>query len=421
MFLDEATVEFTSGKGGDGSASFHREKHVPRGGPHGEDGGRGGDVVLVADKHMRTLYDFKMNRKFKAENGVDAVGNKNGKNGKPIEVRVPVGTLVTDTETGDLLVDLNSDGMKFVVCRGGKGGFGNLHYVSSVRQVPTFAQKGAPGEVIIAKLELKLVADVGLIGLPNAGKSTIISQVSAARPKIADYPFTTIAPNLGVVSIGDTSFTMADMPGLIEGAHEGRGLGHQFLKHVERTKVLVHVVDVMPIDESNPRDNFELIENEIKQYSEALWERPRVIALNKIDLISDEEAEEIKRDFADSEFPVFLVSGVAAKGFEPMLHLLATMLVEAENSQAAPIFMPTARDNKDSHWEVVADGDGFLVNGKRLERMIAMTNLANEEAVRYLHRRLSRIGVIERLRQLGATEGDTVTIGGIEFAFSDEL
>lgn len=420
MFLDEAIVEFTSGRGGNGSASFHREKHVPFGGPHGEDGGRGGDVVLVADKHMRTLYDFRQNRKFKAGDGVDAVGNKNGKGGKTLEVKVPVGTIVTDTETGDVLADLNGDGIKFVVCRGGKGGFGNLHYVSSVRQVPTFAQNGAPGERVLAKLELKLLADVGLIGLPNAGKSTLISRISAARPKIADYPFTTITPNLGVVSHHDSSFTVADMPGLIEGASEGKGLGHQFLKHVERTSVLVHVVDCYPIDESEPRANFDLIEAELKAYSELVWGRPRLIALNKTDILPPEDVEEIAARFSDLDISTFPISAVAGHGLEPLLNEVVRLLDESARSTPIPVFMPAKADEGDV-WDVIKQEGAFKVTGKRIERMIAMTNLDNEEAVRYLHRRLNRIGVIAKLRAKGAQEGDTVTIGKVEFAFSDEL
>jgi len=421
MFLDEAVVEFASGRGGNGAASFHREKHVPRGGPNGEDGGRGGDVVLVADGHMRTLYDFKLNRKFLAENGVDAVGNKSGRNGKSIEVKVPVGTVVTDTETGDVLVDLSSDGMKYVLCRGGKGGFGNLHYTNSVRQVPTFAQKGAPGESVVAKLELKLLADVGLVGLPNAGKSTLISRVSAAKPKIADYPFTTIVPNLGVVSYRDTSFTIADMPGLIEGASQGRGLGHQFLKHVERTRVLVHVVDVYPIDESEPLANYELIEAELKSYSEEIWSRPRLVALNKIDVLPEEDLKPIVERFSAVGHPVYAISAVSGQGMEPLLAEIVRVLEENPVPATIPVLMPGKRDEADEFWDVVRDGDRYRVIGKRIERMIAMTNLDNEEAVRYLHRRLKRIGVIEKLRDLGVEEDDTVFIGGMEFNYSDEL
>lgn len=421
MFLDEAIVEFASGRGGHGAATFHREKHVPRGGPNGEDGGRGGDVILVADSHVRTLYDFKLKRKFAAENGVDANGNKAGRYGKPIEVKVPVGTLVTDTETGDVLVDLNLDGMRYAICRGGKGGFGNLHYTNSVRQVPTFAQKGAPGEFITAKLELKLLADIGLVGLPNAGKSTLISRISAAKPKIADYPFTTIIPNLGVVSYMNQSFTVADMPGLIEGASGGKGLGHQFLKHVERTTLLVHVVDVYPFDESEPFANYQLIEKELKEYSEEIWGRPRIIALNKTDLLSPEDFEAVRAKFVDEKYPIFPISGVTGQGIEPLMAAMVHALNETPPPPPIPVLTPGKRDEEDQFWDVVQDGEVYRVIGKRIERIVAMTNLTNSEALRYLHRRLRRIGVIEKLREMDVQEGDVVFIGGAEFAYSDEL
>lgn len=421
MFLDEAIVEFASGRGGNGSASFHREKHVPRGGPNGEDGGRGGDVILVADSHMRTLYDFHLKRRFHAENGVDAVSNKNGRHGKSIEVKVPVGTLVTEIETGEALVDLNLDGMRYVICRGGKGGFGNLHYTNSVRQVPTFAQKGAPGEHIEVKLELKLLADIGLVGLPNAGKSTLISRISAAKPKIADYPFTTIVPNLGVVYYQGQSFTVADMPGLIEGAASGRGLGHQFLRHVERTTLLVHVVDVYPFDESEPVANYHLIESELKAYSEDIWSRPRIIALNKIDLLMPEDLAALSAKFEALGLPIYPISGVTGQGLDELLAAMVQTLESAPAPAPVAVFTPGKREEEDQFWDVVQDGETFRVVGKRIERIVAMTNLQNSEALRYLHRRLRRIGVIDKLRDMDVQEGDTVFIGGAEFAYSDEL
>lgn len=274
MFLDEAIVEFISGRGGSGAVSFHREKHVPRGGPNGADGGRGGSIILVSERGKRTLYDLQLAQKIVAQSADHGMGNKRGRDAKDIEVKVPVGTVIVDSETGDPLIDMATHGMRYVICKGGKGGKGNMHYTSSVRQAPNFAQKGAPGERILAKLELKMLADVALVGLPNAGKSTLISRLSAARPKIADYPFTTIIPNLGVVRFRDESFVIADMPGLIEGASDGIGLGHQFLRHVERCRVLVHVVDTFPVDGSNPRKNFDLIETELRRYSEDIWSRP---------------------------------------------------------------------------------------------------------------------------------------------------
>lgn len=421
MFLDEAIVDFASGRGGSGAVSFHREKHVPRGGPNGADGGRGGDIVLIADRNKRTLYDFKLQPKIHAANGEHAVGNKRGKDAKDVIVRVPVGTVISDAQTGEVIADLNAHGLKFVLCKGGRGGFGNLHYVSSVRQVPNFAQKGEPGERILAKLELKLLADVGLIGLPNAGKSTLISQISAAKPKIADYPFTTIIPNLGVVRLGDETFVVADMPGLISGAAEGKGLGHQFLKHVERTRVLVHLVDSFPIDGSDPTANYEAIEHELKLYSEEVWSRPRVIALNKTDLLPPAETARLVEKFAAYGCPVFPISAATGAGVEPLLYKVLEILKSAEPEEAIPIVVPAMHKADESAWTVEAVDGEFVVKGKRIERMVAMTNLEREDDLRYLHRRLERLGVIAKLREAGASEGDTVRIGEHEFAFTDEI
>jgi len=419
MFLDEAVVEFHSGRGGAGSASFHREKHVPRGGPNGADGGRGGDIVLIADRGRRTLYDFKLRTEFKAENGQDAAGNKSGRDGASVEVRVPVGTLVIDEETDMPIIDLAIDGMRHVLCKGGRGGFGNLHYTNSVRQAPTLAQKGAPGDSLRARLELKLLADVGIIGLPNAGKSTLISRISAAKPKIADYPFTTIVPNLGVVSFADTTFTVADMPGLIEGASEGKGLGHQFLKHVERTSVLIHVVEVVPLDGSDPVENYKLIENELKSYSEDIWSRPRLVALSKIDTIDDELLELMREEFQERTGleVVYAISAVSGKGLDPLLHATVAKVEEAAAQPKVQVLMPLGRQTDEGAWDVIEVKDGFEVEGKRIERMVAMTDLKSDEALRYLHRRLQRIGVIQRLEEMGAKDGDNVRIGGFEFAY----
>ncbi len=420
MFLDEAIVTLASGRGGSGAVAFHKEKHVPRGGPNGSDGGRGGDVTLIADRNRRTLYDFKLLDHYEAVDGGHAHGNKRGKDGKGIVVKVPVGTIVTDDETGNLLVDMTVHGTKYTLCQGGKGGFGNAHYVSSVRQVPNFAQKGAPSERKRVRMELKLLADVGLVGLPNAGKSTLISRISAAKPKIADYPFTTIVPNLGVVHFRNDSFVVADMPGLIEGASTGIGLGHQFLKHVERCRVLVHVVDVAPVDESDPFANYELIEGELKGYSEEIWSRPRLIALNKMDLIQGDRFNELREQFEALGMPLYTISGVTGEGLEPLMDGMLTTLKENTPDEPEEVLVPTLKANDDLSWEVQPQTSGYLVLGRRLERMVAMTDLANDEAVRYLHRRLQRIGVIDRLRELGAEEGDTVAVGDVEFAFSDE-
>lgn len=420
MFLDEAIVTFTSGKGGSGAVAFHTEKHVPRGGPNGADGGKGGDVYLVADRGRRTLYDFKLLDHYEADHGVHGLGNKRGKNGKDIEIKLPIGTIITDIETGEQLIDLTKHGMKFLIAKGGRGGHGNQHYVNSVRQAPNFAEKGGPSERVQVKLELKLLADVGLIGLPNAGKSTLISRISAAKPKIADYPFTTIVPNLGVVSFRDQSFTVADMPGLIEGASAGIGLGHQFLKHVERTRVLVHIVDAFPIDESDPIENFKKIEKEIKLYSAEIAERPRLIAINKIDLLPAENLAELKEKFEQFGFEVFPISGVTGQGLNELLNKMTDVVESTVTEEEIPVLMPALQRQGEDFWEVIEEEEGFRVAGKRLERMVAMTDLEKRDAVRYLQRKLDKIGVFAKLRAMGAEEGDTVMIGELEFEFSDE-
>lgn len=421
MFLDEAVVEFQSGRGGSGAVSFHREKHVPRGGPNGADGGRGGDIIIVADRNRRTLFDLRLQQRFVAADGVHGGGNKRGKNAKDVIVKVPVGTIIVNEETGQPIVDMSIHGLKVVLCKGGKGGFGNQHYTSSVRQVPNFAQKGAPGERILGKLELKLLADIGLVGLPNAGKSTLIARISSARPKIADYPFTTIIPNLGVVRFRNDSFVVADMPGLIAGASEGVGLGHQFLKHVERTRALVHLVDMFPVDESDPLTNYHTIENELKLYSEEIWSRPRLIALSKTDIVPHEKYGEIRKAFEDLGKPLFPISSVTGEGIEHLLAAMMDVLDETKGEPEIPVLMPALETLDRIPFEVEKTEDGFRVFGRRIERLVAMSDLENEEAVRYLHRRIERLGVIEALRQLGAEEGDDVTIGTATFSFTDEL
>jgi len=421
MFLDEAVVEFASGRGGAGAATFHREKHVPRGGPNGADGGRGGDVVLIADRHRRTLYDFKLRPRIEAESGSPAVGNKRGKDAPSIEVRVPVGTLVTDADSEESIADLNFDGARLVLAKGGRGGFGNLHFVSSVRQVPTFAEKGAPGEVVRARLELKMLADIGIVGLPNAGKSTLISRISAAKPKIADYPFTTIEPNLGVVEVAGETFTVADMPGLIEGASEGHGLGHQFLKHIERTAALVHVVEALPMDESDPVENYQTIENELRTYREEVADRPRMVVLNKIDLIASDEVDALRTRLEEASGQiVFALSAATGTGLEPLLFAMLGAVRASAGTSAATVTVRLGQKPVEDTWEVSAGEDGFRVKGKRVERLVAMADLGNEEAVRRLHRQLSRLGVLAKLRELGAEEGDPVFIGGIEFEYEEE-
>lgn len=419
MFIDEAEVRFESGKGGDGAATFHREKHVPFGGPNGADGGRGGDIILIADRGVRTLYDFQLRSEHKAEDGTNAHSNKNGKDGKSLEIRVPVGTVVTDLDMDEQLVDLSMDGMQFILCRGGRGGLGNLHFTSSVRQAPKFAQKGAPSEEVRVKLEIKMMADAGLIGLPNAGKSTLLGQISRAKPKIGAYPFTTLSPNLGVVSLGDKTYVVADLPGLIEGASEGHGLGHQFLRHAERTKVMIHVVDAFPIDESDPWENYQLIEQELSRYSEEISRRPRLIALNKIDLQSLGDLDQLIEQFQSTGLPVFAISGATGQGVEPLLWKTLEVIEAEEKAAPPPVIQPTVRIREPETWEVVHEDGEFHVKGRRIDRLVAMTDLENRDAVRYLHKRLEKIGVIDRLREMGAEAGSVVVIDNWEFEFTD--
>lgn len=418
-FIDETIVMLTSGTGGSGAVAFHREKHVPRGGPNGANGGRGGDVVLIADQGRRTLYDFHLAQRFNADNGVHAIGNKRGRDGKSIELRVPVGTMVMDAESGQLLADLTLHGTKFVVCKGGRGGHGNEHYVSSVRQVPNFAEKGEPGEAKRVKLELKMLADVGLVGLPNAGKSTLLSQISAAKPKIGAYPFTTITPNLGVVNVADESFVVADLPGLIEGASEGHGLGHQFLRHIERCKVLVHLVDAYPIDETDPFDNFKLIVTELESYAEGLSERPTIVLLNKVDLAPIGTHLEVREKIEELGFPVYAISAATSEGIKPVLFAILEALNAAESAAPTDVNLIVSAPRDDDPWNVIQVEEGFEIVGRRIERMVAMTELKNRDAVRYLHRRLSRMGVIEALKKAGAEEGDTVFVKNAVFTFAD--
>jgi len=419
-FLDEALVEFKSGKGGSGAVSFHREKFVPLGGPNGADGGRGGDLIVVADRNQRTLYEMQRLGRYHAADGTHGVGNKRGKNGKALEIKLPVGTIISNSVTGDILVDLKFHGQTLVLLQGGKGGSGNQHYANSVRQAPNFAQKGGPEEVVLAQLELKLIADVGLIGLPNAGKSTLISRISSAKPKIADYPFTTIVPNLGVVKINEDTFVVADTPGLIEGASKGIGLGHQFLKHVERNRVLVHIVDAMPIDGSNPLSNFHIIENELRLYSQELWERPRLVAINKIDIVPSDQYNALRQSFESLELPLFPISAATGQGIEPLLQAISQKLKEMPVDEEDVVLTPKPEAKTEDDWEIVVEDDGkYRLIGKRLERLVAMTDLQNSEAVGNLHQRLERVGVIKKLRELGTVQGDSVMVGDAEFDFED--
>ena len=337
-FIDEVTITIVAGKGGNGCVSFRREKYVPRGGPDGGDGGEGGSVVLEASERKHSLLDFRYRNLFRAKPGRNGAGrNRQGRNGEDLVQEVPVGTVVKDPQTGDVLADLTEPAQRWIAAKGGRGGKGNAHFVSSTHRTPRFAQEGQPGEERDLKLELKLIADVGLVGFPNAGKSTLISAVSAARPKIAEYPFTTLTPNLGVVQYDDAPpFVIADVPGLIEGAHEGAGLGVRFLKHIERTRLLVHVVDLSRVFSDNPLEPFRQIEHELESYSEELLKKPRIIVLNKTDLIKDKQnLNKIEKKYLELGLPVLLVSSLKREGLREMVRLIIKKLTEINEKKSA--------------------------------------------------------------------------------------
>jgi GTP-binding protein len=424
VFIDEAVIEVEAGRGGDGCVSFRREKHVPRGGPDGGDGGNGGSIMLVADTHLSTLLDFHYKRRYKAGSGGHGSGsNRKGRNGKSITLHVPVGTLVYDADTGDLLADLSRPGMRFVAARGGKGGRGNAHFATPTRQTPRFAEKGLPGERRTLRLELKLLADVGIVGMPNAGKSTLISRISAAKPKIADYPFTTLVPNLGVVRYQDQSFVVADIPGLIEGAHAGVGLGHQFLRHVERARLLLYLLDVSPFATAPPLEAFETLQRELELYNPDLARKPALVALNKIDALAPDERESIdtvRRAIEAQGYEVFPISAYTGEGLEALLARLAQRvaelpppepLIEPAPEVAKPVRQPT---------RVYKDGEVFVVEGTLPLEIVQRTDFGNHEAVLRMQKRLKGLGVFRRLQELGAQEGDTVRIGDVELEYTPD-
>ena len=429
MFVDEVQISVKSGSGGNGVIAFRREKFVPRGGPSGGDGGKGGDVALLPDGRLTTLIDFRYKRNYKAERGGDGgQSNMTGKNGVDLVLRVPVGTQVYDSDTGELIADLVVEGRPYVIAKGGRGGRGNQHFATPTVQTPRIAENGEPGEERNLRLELKLLADVGLIGFPNVGKSTLIAQVSAARPKIADYPFTTLVPNLGVVRVDEErSFVMADIPGLIEGAHTGAGLGDRFLRHVERTRLLVHIIDVSGFTGRDAAEDFDAINRELRLYSPALAELPQVVAFNKIDVPGAREtAEPLAKALQDREFHVFMISAATGEGVQPLVYFLSDELLKLDKIVPTPVeaeeivrITPDKLDEHNFEVEKAAEHE-FVVKGRGIERTVAMSNLNSDEAVRRLHRKLERLGVIKRLEESGVENGDTVRIGAIEFDYASE-
>jgi len=419
-FVDRAVLHVKAGDGGHGCVSIHREKFKPFGGPDGGDGGHGGSVVLVVDSGVHTLLDFHFHPHVKAPNGKMGMGNdRDGANGDNLVLRVPDGTVV-QTMSGEVLADLVGEGTEFEVARGGRGGRGNASLANSKRKAPGFAELGEPGDQVDVILELKSVADVGLVGFPSAGKSSLISVISAARPKIADYPFTTLVPNLGVVRAGDMTFTVADVPGLIPGAATGKGLGLEFLRHIERTSVLVHVVDAAALEtERDPVSDIEAIERELTAYG-GLEDRPRLVALNKIDVPDGRDLAAIVRsDLEARGFSVYEVSAVTHEGLNELLFAIGALVEEQRRLAPAPertriVIRPTAVD--DAGFTVSQDADGvYVVRGARPERWVRQTNFDNDEAVGYLADRLARLGVEEALAKAGAEAGAPVRIGEREF------
>ena len=425
MFIDEVKIYVKAGNGGAGCASFRREAHVPKGGPDGGDGGHGADVVLEADGSLSTLIDYHYKRHFKATRGTHGKGSqRDGACGPDLVLRVPRGTIVRDAETGETLGDLTREGQRLVVVHGGGGGRGNRHFTTSTRRAPTFAELGEPGEERWIELELKLLADAALVGLPSVGKSSLIARMSAARPKIADYPFTTLVPNLGVVSSGERSFVVADVPGLIEGASEGAGLGHAFLRHIERTALIMHVIDLSGGYEGrDPLEDLAVIDGELAAHARDLSERPQIVVGNKLDADgAAENSERVAAWCAENERPYFAVSAVTGEGIAPLIRAVGEAVYELRQSAAIDEHVFEAEYThvpRQDHEIVVTramDG-GWDVSGGGVERVVIITDMSNEEAVAYLQRRLSKMGVEEKLRRAGAVDGDSVHIGPVSFEF----
>src|SRR5690348_3190265 len=435
-FFDRARIFVKAGNGGNGSAHFRREKFAPLGGPDGGDGGRGGSVYLVANSNLNTLVDFHYNARYAGKPGGSGARQKmHGAAGANKTLKVPVGTVVREAETGRLVADLTDASQQVMVARGGRGGLGNVHFATATNQAPREAQLGEPGEEITLELELKLIADVGLVGYPNAGKSTLLSVVTAARPKIADYPFTTLVPNLGVAVVGDpvggdfSSFVIADIPGLIEGAAQGVGLGHEFLRHVERTRLLLHLIDGM--SDKDPWEEFEAINKELAEYSPELAERPQVVVLTKMDL-AEARAKwpAVQRRAEELDLPVFAISSATREGVQDLLNFTARRLGEIrqdedERQECLAVEVPAAgvvlRPQPDDAFAVEEVVDGFRVRGRRVERMAAMTDPDSAEGMERLERQLRKLGVFEALEQAGVMPGDHVHFGKVDLTWGEEM
>jgi len=429
VFIDEVKIHVKAGDGGAGCMSFRREAHVPKGGPDGGDGGRGGNVVLEADASLSSLIDYRYKRHFKAPKGVHGKGAiRHGARGDDLVLKVPLGTIIRDAETGEVFGDLCRPGQRAVVAQGGHGGRGNPHFVTPTKRAPSFAELGEPAEERWIELEMKLLADAALVGMPSVGKSSLIARISAARPKVADYPFTTLVPNLGVVRAGERSFVVADVPGLIEGAHEGKGLGHEFLRHIERSALIIHVVDLTgSYEQRDAISDYEIINRELELHASELLERPRVVVGNKADVVGVEEADERLRVRAEADgLPYFAVSAVTGEGIDPMVRWIAEKVFElrtASAEQAETFEQVWQHDRRrDRDFTVANLGGGvFRIDGKGVERMVIQTEWDNEEAVAFLQRRLVKAGVEKALIDAGARDGDEIRILGRSFEFDAGL
>lgn len=421
MFMDIAEIHVKGGKGGDGVVAWRREKFEPSGGPYGGDGGNGGSIILKADDGIRTLMDFKYKKIYKGENGENGRKKKQyGKAGQDIILKVPIGTLVKDKETKKVIVDLKEKDQEFTIARGGKGGRGNAKFATSTRQAPGFAEPGTRGQERDIILELKTIADIGLIGFPNVGKSTILSTISAAKPKIANYHFTTLTPNLGVVRIEEEkSFVIADIPGLIEGAHEGAGLGHNFLKHIERTRVLVHVIDISGSEGRDPLEDFEKINQELVKYNIRLEEKPQIIAANKMDILNGEELEKLKSELEPKGYKIYPVSAATRQGIEELKYGMWELLSEVEDEYETfdEELMYYEEENKEDEIIVEKRDGKYIVEGQFIERILESTYFDDVDSLRYFQDMLRKKGVIDKLRELGVDEEDSVFICGYEFEF----
>lgn len=424
MFIDKARIFVKAGNGGNGSVSFRREKYVPAGGPDGGDGGRGASIIMVADTGLRTLMDFKYKKKYSAQHGEDGSKKRRaGKNGEDLILSVPEGTIIRDEKTGLIIADLKKAGDQAVVARGGYGGKGNQHFANAVRQAPAFAKSGTDGQERWITLELKMIADVGLLGFPNVGKSTFLSVVTSAKPKIANYHFTTLTPNLGVVQTRHgESFVIADIPGIIEGAADGVGLGHDFLRHVERTKVLVHIVDISGIEGRDPIDDFEKINEELRLYNEKLATRPQLVVANKSDLLFDESIyENFKKAMEDKGYEVFKMSAATRDGVDQVIDRVSQLLNEVEEVELVSqeeMYRPELDTDDEDGLKIEVDEEGiYVVTGKELRRIMYSVNFDDMESLQFFQAQMESKGVFDMLREAGIEDGDTVKIYELEFEF----